>query len=225
MAMTAMCGTRLLATRRQSWCPGTARSRENANSILDAEVTEAVRQKNCATQQMARMNVPQLCPMAATQLDGTMYRSNTGSAGSARVTATSRMNPKTTEATTDMYMPTAAERDALCVSSADVRGCVEARDRVLGHQQAGQEDVPEDDAAERVRSSFAAPPGQVERLGEDEAERLVIVRDDERMTTITATPIMCQYAEIVLSIAVIVTLNRFSTSAASSTTYMRIVSS
>ena len=29
-------------------------------------------QKNCATQQMKRMNVPQLWPMAATQLDGTM---------------------------------------------------------------------------------------------------------------------------------------------------------
>ena len=28
------------------------------------------------------------------------------------------MKPKITEATTDMYIPTAAERDALCVSSA-----------------------------------------------------------------------------------------------------------
>ena len=72
MAMTAMCGTRLRATRRQSWCPGTARSRENANSIRDADVTDAVRQNSCATQQMKRMNVPQLWPIAATQLVGTM---------------------------------------------------------------------------------------------------------------------------------------------------------
>ncbi len=72
IAMTARLGTRLLETRRHSWCPGTARSRENANSIRDADVIDAVRQKNCATQQMKRMNVPQLCPIAVTQLDGTM---------------------------------------------------------------------------------------------------------------------------------------------------------
>ena len=36
----------------------------------------------------------------------------------ANVTATRRMKPKTTDATTDMYIPTAAERDAWCVSSA-----------------------------------------------------------------------------------------------------------
>jgi hypothetical protein len=38
--------------------------------------------------------------------------------GIASVTATSRMNPKMTDATTDMYIPTAAERDASRVSSA-----------------------------------------------------------------------------------------------------------
>src|SRR4030095_16674429 len=116
--MIAMCGTRFEDTRRQSWWPGTARSRENANSIREADVTDAMRQKSCATQQMNRMDVPQLSPIAVTQLDGTMYRSNTGSAGSAAVTATRRMKPKITEATTDMYIPTAAEREALCVSSA-----------------------------------------------------------------------------------------------------------
>ena len=119
---------RLGATRRQSWCPGTARSRENAKSIRDADVTDAVRQKSCATQQMKSRNVPQLWPMAATQLVGMMYRSIVGSAGSASVTATSRMNPKKTEATTDMYIPTAAEREALCVSSAT---CAEASKPVI----------------------------------------------------------------------------------------------
>ena len=37
--------------------------------------------------------------------------------GTAKVIATSRMNPNTTEATTDMTMPIAAERDACRVSS------------------------------------------------------------------------------------------------------------
>ena len=47
-------GTRFFATRRQYWWPGTAPSRENANIMRDAEVTEAVTQKNCATTQMKR---------------------------------------------------------------------------------------------------------------------------------------------------------------------------
>ena len=67
---SAGCGS--VPTRRQSWCPGTARSRENANSIRDADVTDAVRQKNWATQQMKSRNVPQLWPIAATQLVGMM---------------------------------------------------------------------------------------------------------------------------------------------------------
>ena len=72
IAMTEHRGTRLPATCRQSWWPGTARSRENANIIREADVTEAVRQKNCATTQMKRRNVPQLWPIAATQLVGMM---------------------------------------------------------------------------------------------------------------------------------------------------------
>ena len=52
IAHTAATGTRFGATLRQSRCPGTARSRENANIIRDADVTDAVRQNICATQQM-----------------------------------------------------------------------------------------------------------------------------------------------------------------------------
>ena len=48
--------------------------------------------------------------------------------GIAKVTATSRTKPKTTETTTDMYIPTAAIRDALCVSSAI---CAEASNPVI----------------------------------------------------------------------------------------------
>src|SRR3954468_17232988 len=90
IAVTALLGTRLCDTWRQSWCPGTARSRENANSIRDADVTDAVRQKNCAAQQMKSRNVPQLWPIAATQLVGTMSRSKVGCAGRASVTAKRR---------------------------------------------------------------------------------------------------------------------------------------
>ena len=72
IAMTAKCGMRLRPTRRHIACPGTARSRENANSIRDADVTDAVRQNIWATQQMKSRNVPQLWPIAATQLEGMM---------------------------------------------------------------------------------------------------------------------------------------------------------
>ena len=57
-----------------------------------------------------------------------MYRSSCGSTGNALVTATSRMNPKKTDATTDMYMPTAAARDASRVSSAT---CADASKPVI----------------------------------------------------------------------------------------------
>ena len=80
------------------------------------------------------------------------------------------MKPKTTEATTDMYILTAAERRRSRLLG-DVGRRVEARDRVLGHQQTREEDVPEDDAAEGVQcSGLAAPAREVESLCEDEAE-------------------------------------------------------
>ena len=48
--------------------------------------------------------------------------------GTASVTATSRMKPKITDTTTDMYMPTAAIREAWCVSSAT---CADASKPVI----------------------------------------------------------------------------------------------
>ena len=67
MANTAYTGTRCLETRRQSWWPGTAPSRENANIIREADVVDAVRQKNCATTQMAssasdQFSLIEVCP-------------------------------------------------------------------------------------------------------------------------------------------------------------------
>ena len=50
IADTAYTGTRLLATRRHSRCPGMAPSREKANIIRDADVTEAVPQPKLVVQ-------------------------------------------------------------------------------------------------------------------------------------------------------------------------------
>ena len=107
-------GTRLAATRRQSGWPGTARSREKANIIRDAEVMDAVTQKNCAITQMKRRNSAQFWLIDSAQENGTMYPTSRPRSipncvlGSWKVTARSRIQPKTTETTTDMYMPTAA---------------------------------------------------------------------------------------------------------------------
>ena len=59
IAMTALTGTRFRATLRQSRRAGTARSREKANIIRDADVTDAVPQKNCATTAMTSRNSAQ----------------------------------------------------------------------------------------------------------------------------------------------------------------------
>ena len=74
MPKTDQCGTRFFATRRQSEWPGTARSREKANIIRDAEVTDAVRQKNCATTQMKSSASAQSWPIDSCQIQGTTAR-------------------------------------------------------------------------------------------------------------------------------------------------------
>ena len=68
MAMTALTGTRLRATLRHSREPGTARSRENANIIRDADVTDAVPQKNCATTAMSSRNSAHALPSEVVQM-------------------------------------------------------------------------------------------------------------------------------------------------------------
>src|SRR5436190_2725741 len=114
IAITAMYGTRLRAMRRHCCCPGTARSRENANIIRDADVTDAVRQNICAMQQMksrisAQFWLIDVCQMLMTAFP---IESSTGlsAPGIANVTARSRIQPNTTDTTTDMYIPTAAIR-------------------------------------------------------------------------------------------------------------------
>src|SRR4029077_8102487 len=108
-----------LDTRFHSWWPGTARSREKANIILDAEVVDAIVQKHCATTAMRIRNSAHLVPIESVQMLWTMKaeRSDGPFAGITNVTATSRMKPKITETTTDITMPHAAPSDALRVSS------------------------------------------------------------------------------------------------------------
>src|SRR5436190_5667717 len=132
--ITENTGTRFRATLLQSWCPGTAPSREKANIIREADVIEAVTQKNCATTQMKSRNSAQRWPMDVAQIQGTIgsswltVLSAPSVLGIAKVTATRRMNPKTTETKTEVHMPTAAPRDALFVSSAV---CAEASNPVM----------------------------------------------------------------------------------------------
>ena len=106
-------------TFRQSRCPGTAPSRENANIIRDADVVEAIVQKTCATTAMRIRNSAQLLPIESCQMCWTMNAdvSDGPLAGITKVTATSRTKPKMTETTTDITMPQAAPSEALRVSS------------------------------------------------------------------------------------------------------------
>jgi hypothetical protein len=59
---------------------------------------------------------------------------------------------------------------------AHVRRGVVARDRVLRHQEAGEEDVDED----AVRPAMAPEAAVVDRLAEDVADRAVVVGHDDQ---------------------------------------------
>src|SRR5690348_17026030 len=92
IAKTENTGTRWREMRRQSWWPGTAPSRENANIIRDAEVVDAVRQKNWATTQIASNASDQRSLIDVFQIHGTtapMLSSAPFVLGIAKVTATS----------------------------------------------------------------------------------------------------------------------------------------
>src|SRR3954463_5528899 len=120
IAQTAYAGTRWVLTRLHQRCPGIAPSRENANIMRDADVTEAVPQKNCATTAMTSRNSAHFVLIDDCQMYVTMFAPASSPPcvlGTANVTATSSAKPKMTDTTTDMTMPHAAARDALRVSS------------------------------------------------------------------------------------------------------------
>ena len=76
-------------------------------------------QKHCATTAMKIRNSAHLLLIESCQMCCTMKAevSDGPFAGIANVTATSRMNPKMTDTTTDITIPHAAPTDALRVSS------------------------------------------------------------------------------------------------------------
>src|SRR6266545_101919 len=121
IAQTVFTGTRSrFETLRQSWCPGTARSRENANIMRDADVTEAIVQKTCATTAMKSRNSAQRLLIEVSQMYVTMLAPAPAApavSGIANVTATRRRKPKITDTTTDITIPQAAPSCALWVSS------------------------------------------------------------------------------------------------------------
>src|SRR5829696_3428007 len=91
IATQESCGTRFLPICRQSRCPGTAPSRENANSIRDADVSDAVTQKNCATTQTNSSASAQFWLIDSVQIQGTrkpMFSIAPSVLGTASVTAT-----------------------------------------------------------------------------------------------------------------------------------------
>ena len=170
-----------MPTCRQSRWPGTAPSRENANSIRDADVSDAVTQKNCATTQMKSSASAQFWLIDSVQIQGTrkpMFSTAPSVLGIASVTATSRMNPKMTETTTDMYMPTAAIREAWFVSSAM---CAEASKPVIVYCAISRPvaNTYQKIGLEKFISGLPKPEA-FDRLAEDVAERLVVVRDGQQ---------------------------------------------
>ena len=81
---------------------------------------QAVRQKNCAKTTMKSRTSAQCVPIDVCQMYVVMYVNCACTPvwlGIANVIATSRMKPAITETMTDQSIPTAAPRDALCVSS------------------------------------------------------------------------------------------------------------
>src|SRR5215813_8386863 len=107
-------------TLRQSWWPGTARSREKANIIRDADVVEAIVQQTWAAIAMKSRTSAHLVLIEVCQMYVMTYVPAAAAAvslGTTHVTATSRMKPKTTDTTTDMTMPHAAPIEARRVSS------------------------------------------------------------------------------------------------------------
>src|SRR5439155_25037684 len=116
----------------------------------------------------------------------------------ANVTPSRRIQPKTTETTTDMYMPTAAIRDACAVSSAM---CADASKPVIVYCDISR---PCPKTYQNMKTPKLWPP---------KPELLIVCPKTYpsdwwwsgttiRTSTMNATPTMCQYAEIVFRNAV-----------------------
>src|SRR3954454_17468379 len=109
MHQTALTGWRFEPSWRQVRWNGVAPSRENANSIREAEVTEAMPQNSWATTAMKSMNSAHLLDVAVCHMYCTMTAAPRSPPvatwpmypGTAKVTARRMIQPKPSETTTD----------------------------------------------------------------------------------------------------------------------------
>ena len=129
-AIAALVGLRLRSSFAHRPCPGTARSRENANSMRDAAVMHDIPQKYWPTQEMTRI--------VFAQLSGSAVRSTTGEKPNASLISctcvaaksidSSRIQPPTPLKKIERQSPWAAAFDAPPVSS---ETCAEASKPVI----------------------------------------------------------------------------------------------
>src|SRR5262245_21980158 len=102
------------------------------------------------------------------------------------------MKPKNTDATTDMYIPTAADRDALCVSSAV---CADASKPVIVYWAISRPVRKTYQKTMLPNVSGAASPPQPVALTVSvkiDVNERCSSGTSKSTTTMTPTPIMCQ---------------------------------
>src|SRR5919198_657875 len=207
IAPTAKTGTRSArATFFHSRCPGTAPSREKANIMREADVTDALPQKSCATQATKSRNSAHLVLIEFSQMYGTALPTASSvpcTFGTAKVTATSNAKPKKTDTTTAETIPQAAAREAWRVSSLM---WAEASHALIVYC-----DIKSPMPNTNQNTALEKP--------EPEKPELLIVSVKTKRTdwwlsgtaistpTMTRTPIMCHPAEMRFSIALNRTLN------------------
>src|SRR4051794_22466892 len=113
MHHTALTGCRAPPSLRHCLWNGVAPSRENANSMREADVTEAMPQKSWATTAITSMSSAHFVDVAVIQMYSTMYAAPslppvdtaTTSVGTAKVTASRMIQPKISETTTEKITP------------------------------------------------------------------------------------------------------------------------
>ena len=130
----------------QSRCPGTARSRENANSIRDADVIADMPQNSCP---ITAMNSSNSAPPLPSAWSSTSMTANEPASATAfrsliaNVSARIRTQPAIADTSTELTTPLAAARGRLARLLRHVGGGVVARIGVLRLQEAEQEDEEE----------------------------------------------------------------------------------
>src|SRR5580658_3203111 len=116
---TAHVGVRCLFRRRQREWPGTAPSRENANTMREAAATQPIPQNNCPTVEMSRTSFARV-ELSAVSMMGIAPPPPALIAEmcvAAKVIASSTAQPPTAEYAMAVHSPRGAARSASFVSS------------------------------------------------------------------------------------------------------------